>query len=707
MPPSCCPRWLGQLECLASQPSPVKSLQPSWGLCLAVLTTCLLAAYALTMAPNFTFEDTALFTAACATLGVPHPPGYPLWVWTCAPFAVLAQAGGFSLGQGASFASAAAAAATCACLARLLERQIRNAPVALGTAAACGVSLTFWSQAIIPETYALNILLHVACLTLADSYVRAGGARKLPVLSLLGGLGLANHWPLFVIAGPAVALWLLPAWSRLREDLAQSRVWLGCLAGLVVGLLPYLHLWLASPTSARFLGADPAEGLLSYVGRGHFAALDAASQHPRWDERLRNGGWASVQVLGEYSWAGGVLGLFGLWVGWPKLLPWHRAALAWALLGTTAALAIYRPYLPQSELSASIFRNYGLPAYVVFALPLAFALAWVCQRCKLSVPAQWLAAAVLPLGLLAWHGPQVDRSADDLAVRHALLTNASLPAGTKILLGTGNADFPLGYFEHLSLASEVNFLPQTVASYQGPERGLAALPGLLAAEANTVALSSQVPARLAGTVWHGTHATHTPGGTAGLRLAPAARNLLRHAALLREQGNNEWTRDFADQLLFEFARRMHVARSTAEKPVAADVALLAELGETSGVRFANFLAVAATATSPEQLMQYVAGLGVLDQYPLQWRVDVKHIRAAMLLRSGAVHKAVRVLEQALQEFPAATNSRVLLDLLALHAQSGNFARYAHLRRRYPTVLATGLAGFDAQCAANLKRRCVP
>jgi hypothetical protein len=194
-------------------------------------------AYALTLSPTVAWinfgEDSGDLLAASATLGIPHPTGYPLFV-------LLGRLATFlPLGTTAfriNLVAALAGAASVYFLVRLAGALAGEA--ARGTAAFCAAACALlyassrgaWSQSVLSEVYTLNAAFLGAVLWLLVEAQRDRDSRKLLLAAYLFGLGLTNHL-LLLAAGPAL---LLVGWRLARAHK---------IGPVVAVLLPVLVLW--------------------------------------------------------------------------------------------------------------------------------------------------------------------------------------------------------------------------------------------------------------------------------------------------------------------------------------------------------------------------------------------------------------------------------------------------------------------------------
>lgn len=163
----------------------------------------LLVIYLATLAPSVTFWDAGEFVAAGATLGIPHPPGTPLYVMLLRSAVVLLPFDDPAVAT--NMLSAIAAAAACASLAALLRPGIgTTATVAAGIAS--GVMASIWVNATETEVYGVSLALVAATLLAADRAGRTGEVRWLGLVAYLTVLAVPLHLSA-LLAGPAV-LWL-------------------------------------------------------------------------------------------------------------------------------------------------------------------------------------------------------------------------------------------------------------------------------------------------------------------------------------------------------------------------------------------------------------------------------------------------------------------------------------------------------------------
>ncbi|MEI6082999.1 MAG: DUF2723 domain-containing protein [Verrucomicrobiota bacterium] len=177
------------------------------------------AGYLWTLAPSVTLEDSGEFLTAAYNLGVPHPPGYPIWTMLAWLWCHLVPVG--NIGWRGNLMSAFFSTLACGLVALLVSKSGRvlvqkvdflQAAVSqrlmdlivLASAICAGLLLAFspvmWSQGIITEVYGLNACLFLATLVVLYRWSFEPEKRwRLYLAALIWGVGLTAHQTLVLL----------------------------------------------------------------------------------------------------------------------------------------------------------------------------------------------------------------------------------------------------------------------------------------------------------------------------------------------------------------------------------------------------------------------------------------------------------------------------------------------------------------------------
>ena len=204
-----------------------------------------LGIYVATLAPTTAFWDTSEYIAAAKVLGIPHPPGNPLFVLLAHTFGLLPLMGTYA--ERINLFAAVTGAGAAGFWFLVSERWLRTiVPVRLPrlVATTAGVLVgatmwTVWNQSTVNEkVYTVSLFAMALVTWLAvhwgDDEPGAHRDRWLILIAYLLALSSTNHM-MSVLAAPAVAVYVL--WTDWRV-LTRPTVIFGIVVAVAIGLTP-------------------------------------------------------------------------------------------------------------------------------------------------------------------------------------------------------------------------------------------------------------------------------------------------------------------------------------------------------------------------------------------------------------------------------------------------------------------------------------
>lgn len=420
--------------------------------------------YGSTLARTVGAGDSGELTLAAESLGIPHPPGYPLWA-LLARLAAAIPVATLALRVNALSALLAAAGAG---LFWLLARRSGLRPVSAAVSTALFAASTIvWRSAVEAEVYALSTAAFLAlCLLALRARRAAHGPRDDALFFFAAGLSVLAHQTL-VFPAAALGLWVLArraAWPRATAGAGWA------LAGFSLVLV--LPIRASAGPEFAWTEERGMAALWDNLLRRNYGGL---AQNPfRFDRAFDEIFGMGAIVVGAIGWVGGILAAVGF------LAPGRERGMvrvvALAALAVPVALAALIAFTPDAEHFAQV-APFLTPVAAAVALFAGAGLTRVHALAPARVRGAALAvAAACVVVTVAFQYAASDRSGFRMAERYGRDLLGGLPSHATLVLDGDNETFLAAYLtRHEGLRPDVRLIHRRGYLFGDPD-GLRSLP---------------------------------------------------------------------------------------------------------------------------------------------------------------------------------------------------------------------------------------
>lgn len=401
--------------------------------------------YLRTLAPGVWGFDSAEFATGAYTLGIVHPPGYPIYLILAKVFTLVFPVN--DIAYRLNVFSAIFAALTVYVLYKTIILLTKNRIVAWVSAGFFAFSNYFWQMGLVTEVYTLHTFFLAACLYLILRYTDTGDAKWLYAFVFVYGLSLCNHTSgvLFSFG----FLWLIVTSGFLMANWRRKAVI--ALICFLTGLLPYLYFPIRFQAdiplnyARQFYGIDLSQlqgiwWMVSGKAYGYFSFAYPLNELPV--EFVRYFGFLWRNFLG----IGVLLGV----LGFVYLLRKNKNLAVGLLLIFTANAVFFINYRVIDK--DTMF----LPSFLVFTIFLAYGVLQLIQLIETQVENKQLLPvfgslsiaffSLIPLSALALNWQWVDMHKMDGPQEFARKVFLNIPQGSMVFADWSSA-VVLEYFQ--------------------------------------------------------------------------------------------------------------------------------------------------------------------------------------------------------------------------------------------------------------------
>ena len=345
----------------------------SWLLAVPVFAFFLLV-YWKSCCPTLFWWDSSEFVTAVATLGIPHPPSFPLYIFLAKTFSFLPL---FSLPFKLNLLSGIFAALSLSLFALLFLKLFRTfftglvidskilSFVLVMTLLVAGLNFAFWIQGVRAEVYSLNGLIFILLFFCGIKYLEEDKSRQesshwLYLFFFIFGLGMGNHHVTLISTFPAFIYYFVSHNSR---GFLKPKIIGASFIFFLFGCSIYLYLPFRAINSPALNWGNPIspEKLITAA-----LALKSVKQigmtlDYTLMERIKD---AWTMIYSQFTLIPFLLGLIGFFF---LLRKYSRLSIFFLLLiiGNVSTIII----LPSEFISTSLdFQGYILPVIFSFAI---------------------------------------------------------------------------------------------------------------------------------------------------------------------------------------------------------------------------------------------------------------------------------------------------------------------------------------------------
>jgi len=402
--------------------------------------TAVLAVYLATICPGVWVGDCGEQMAACYTMGICHPPGYPLFTilgkfFTFLPFSSLA----FRVNLNSAFFGACAATG----LFYLVRLFTSSNIVSLSCSMVFAFTETFWAQCVMTEVYAMNSFFVIITIYLFFYWYRAykeqrkPGWRILYLFSFVYGLSLTNHNTMGPMGPIFLIFFLYLKWKNWDIRLQHVITVFGL---ALLGCLVYAYLPIRSLTNPAINWGNPSNfnNFIHTILRQQY---DFPSKTRTVGLLLAQSGAYAMRFVRQFTpWL--------VWLILPGIVCLFRKDRFLLAFTVVSWLVLVVTFIILSNFKINNFELeqvevFFISSYAVAAIWIAFGLNWLSDRIK---KASYL-LVLIPLIPLFVQYQKNDRSRDYIAHNYGLNVLSTVPQNSILFLaGEDNEIFPLAYF---------------------------------------------------------------------------------------------------------------------------------------------------------------------------------------------------------------------------------------------------------------------